>query len=192
MMHGIGEADQAADQAAIPEGDRDDAVAFLFAVQPLDQEAHAEHRLADKADGRSRARHRDAAAASAYRCARYRNPSYSSSTSVRAAMAPLQPAHAQQVVHADQQAAEIGVFRAARQARAGDSPARSATFQPSRCTSAIRIAVDVIEIGKLQKGVAAKCLQAAAGVGGAVVQQRACESRCPAARRGGGWRCPCA
>src|SRR5439155_4044411 len=32
-------------QAAIPEGDRDDAMAFLFAPQPLNQEADAEHDL---------------------------------------------------------------------------------------------------------------------------------------------------
>src|SRR6185437_8196245 len=50
QMHRIDEADQSADQAAIPEGDRNDAVAFLFAAEPLNQKAHAEYRLATEAD----------------------------------------------------------------------------------------------------------------------------------------------
>src|SRR5438874_10866142 len=45
LMHDISETEQAAYQAAIPEGDRDDAMAFLFAPQPLNQEADAEHDL---------------------------------------------------------------------------------------------------------------------------------------------------
>src|SRR3569832_2167684 len=51
LMHGIGQAEQGADQAAIPEGDRNDAMAFLFAAEPLNQKPHAENRLAAEADG---------------------------------------------------------------------------------------------------------------------------------------------
>src|ERR1700679_928319 len=49
-MNDIGEAEKAADQAAIPEGDGNHAVAFLLALQPLDQHAHAEDRLAAEPD----------------------------------------------------------------------------------------------------------------------------------------------
>src|SRR5262245_32323303 len=37
LMHRIGQAEQRSDQAAKPEGDGNDAMAFLFAAEPLDQ-----------------------------------------------------------------------------------------------------------------------------------------------------------
>ena len=70
-MHRIDEADQPADQAEIPEGDGNDAVAFLFASQPLDQKAHAEHAPGRESRCRSTACRKDAASASCTRCARY-------------------------------------------------------------------------------------------------------------------------
>ena len=86
------------------------------------------------------------------------------------AMAPLQPAHAQKIVHAHQQTAEIRVFGCTLKARAvvdrhiGDAPAFALRQRDQE-------AVHVIEIGQAQEHVAMKGFQAAAGVAGAVAQQ---------------------
>src|SRR5258708_29041226 len=45
LMDHVTEAEKTANQAAIPEGDGNDAMAFLLALQPLDQHPHTEDHL---------------------------------------------------------------------------------------------------------------------------------------------------
>src|SRR6185437_4970125 len=86
-------------------------------------------------------------------------------------MAALQPAYPQQIVHRNQQAAQIGIFGTSRQ------PGPVSHWHKAHLPALAphqrdQIAVDMIEIGQLQEGLAATGLQAAARIGGAVGQKK--------------------
>jgi hypothetical protein len=49
-MNGVSEENKAATQAEIPEGNGDNALLFFLRRNPLEQEPHGEHRLANKAE----------------------------------------------------------------------------------------------------------------------------------------------
>ena len=95
-------------------------------------------------------------------------------------MAALQPAHPQQVLHTDQQAAEIGVFGSPRKTRAmidrhiSDVSAFALDHGDQK-------AVQMIEIGQVQKGLAAERFQPAAGIGGAILSASIATSKDAAA-----------
>jgi len=48
LVDGVSQQDQPSSQAEVPEGDRNHALLFLLRCDPLDQETHGKHGLADK------------------------------------------------------------------------------------------------------------------------------------------------
>lgn len=167
----VDEGDQPAADRDVPERHRHHALLGFLAVEQLDEEARGEEKLPEHADQEPHRVGRGAVGMGGGKPSRKIVEQLKLLRFGRAAdHAALQPAYAEQVVDADQHAVEVGVFRRPVQARAVvhvDELARVPLAQHHRDHEAVQ----VIEIGQGQERLAPERLQAAAGIGGAVVEQ---------------------